>query len=835
MAQPQVTYGRSSVKQDDDLGSALVIDDDSQRIADNSMAEDPARSSTGSADNSRANLSDEEKETLLLGAIRDQESNSYGNEGDSQLAHDRARSIDDYLGKPYGNEVEGRSQVVSRDVYDTIEWIKPSLLRIFTSGDQVAKFDPIGPEDEKAAEQESDYINYVIQEKNPWFNLCYEWFTDALMTKNAYALAYWDTTKQVERDTYEGITDEQFQMLVNEDGVEVIEHSEYPNEPAMKQQQAMIQQMVAMAAQQGQQIAPPDDLPQPMLHDVVIRRTKEYKGVKMCVLPPERVMVSENTGSMSVKDSDFFEFWEMKSISELRKMGFDVPDDIADDYAELEGEEDQARDVYQEDMLRNLEGANDPSMRKVCFRMVWIKYDYDGDGIAERRHVQRVGSTVFYNEECHSVPVGALVPTPMPHRHPGLSVRDMVTDLQEIKTAIWRGGLDNLYLANNGRYGVSDKVNLSDMLNSRPGGLVRVKDNGIPGQEIFPFTHPVTIGPALQMMEYTDQIRQQRTGTSAAFTGVDPNALSKAHSGIAISQLTSSAAQRVEMIARVFAEGVKELFQVVHELCIKHGHEAEVIKLRNEWVTVNPSQWKRRSDMKLSVGLGTGNKEQLMQNLMVIYSAQKELLPLGITTPEKIFNTMAELSKAAGFASQEKFWEQPKEGPMPQPPNPEVIKAQAAMQGKQMEIQATAQAKDREIAAQAQADERKAQQDMQQEQLRSTNDMTIQREKIASEAALEKYKADLAAETELKIAAINAQVQMAGFNAKDNVDAVVSGLAEAVNMQDKVIRDIAAVTQGINQAAALMTAPRRVVRDAKGRAIGLEIAPNSNGSGGALQ
>lgn len=831
MAQQPLIYGRSSVKQDDSLGSALVMDDERLKgvpgITDaDSMAEDPVLSDTGSADNSRANLTVEERDNLMLGAIRDAESNSYGNEGDSQLSHDRARSIDDYLGKPYGNEVEGRSQVVSRDVYDTIEWIKPSLLRIFTSGDQVAKFDPVGPEDEQASEQETDYINYVLQDKNPWFNICYEWFTDGLMTKNAYALAYWDTAIDVEKETYDGLTDEQFQMLLNEQGVEVVEHSESPNEVAMQQQQAMVQQMVQMAAAQGQQIQPPDDMPTPMLHDVVIKRTKEYRGVKVSVLPPERCMVSENTTGMSVKDADFFEFWEMKSISELRKMGFDVPDDIADDYAELEGEEDQARDVYQEDMLRNLEGANDPSMRKVCFRMVWIKYDYDGDGIAERRHVQRVGSKMFYNEECSSVSVAAIVPTPMPHRHPGLSVRDMVTDLQEIKTAIWRGGLDNLYLANNGRYGVSDKVNLSDMLNSRPGGLVRVKDGGSPANEIFPFTHPVTIGPALQMMEYTDQIRQQRTGTSAAFTGVDPNALSKAHSGVAISQLTSSAAQRVEMIARVFAEGVKELVQVCHELCIKHGHQSEVVKIKNKWVTVNPSQWKKRSDMRLSVGLGTGNKEQLMSNLMVIYSAQKELLPLGITDPQKIYNTMGELSKAAGFASADKFWTEPKPGPQQQPPNPEMVKAQAAMQAKQMEIQAQSQAKDKEIAAQSAADERKAQQQLQYEHIRSMNDMTIERERIASEAALKKYEADLKYQTELQIATLNANVQMAGFNAKDNVDQVVNGLAEAVNKQDKVMQDIALVTEGISKAAALMSAPRRVVRDAQGRAIGLEVAQN---------
>lgn len=698
-----------------------------------------------------------EKERLLINAIESAESNAYGSETDGDLSKDRARSIDDYLGKPYGNEVEGRSRVISRDVYDTIEWIKPSLLRIFTSGDEVAKFEPTGPEDEQAAKQETEYINYVIREKNPWFNVCYEWFTDALLTKNAYALAYWDESKTVESETYKDQTDEQLALLLNEEGVELVSQESRVNEPLMMQQMQMAEVMQA----QGQMVP---ELPQPMLHDVVIKRTKERKGVKICVLPPERCMVSESVSGMSVRDADYFGYWDMKSISDIRRMGFELPDDVSDDSSEYDSEEDESRDQYHEDAFRSVEGTNDPSMRKVRLSMSWIKYDYDEDGIAEYRYVMRVGQTILYNEECSGVPVAAIVPTPLPHRHPGLSVRDMVTDLQEIKTALWRGGLDNLYLSNNGRYGVSDKVNLSDMLNSRPGGLVRVT-GGIPGNEIFPFTHPVTIAPALQMMEYTDSIRQQRTGTSSTFTGVDANVLSKSHSGVAINQLTSSAAQRVEMIARVFAEGVKELCLIVHELILKHGHQKEVVRIRNQWINVDPSTWKRRVDMKLSVGLGTGNKEQLMNNLMVIYNVQKEMLGLGITNPQKIYNTLSELIKAAGFPSEQSFWVEP-QGQMPAPPNPEAIKAEAQMKMEQMKLQA----KEKEMVFQAQLDERKAAANLQQEQLRSQNDVAIEQEKIRAQMELEKWKAELEAQTALQKARLEIEAKIAVEKYKTDVN-----------------------------------------------------------------
>jgi hypothetical protein len=727
-----------------------------------------------------------EKQRKLINAIQGAEQTSYGGGQDSGLSAERARSIDDYLGKPYGNEVEGRSKVVSRDVYDTVEWIKPSLLRIFTSGEDVALFDPEGPEDELPAKQESEYINYVVQQKNPWFNICYEWFTDALLTKNAYALAYWDTTKTVESERYVGLTDDQFALLTQQE-IEVVEHSSYPDEVAAQEQQAAMQQQAQMAQQQGMPFDP-QPLPPPMLHDVVIRRTKESRGVKICVLPPERCKVSENVAGMSVRHADFFGYWEEKSISDIRKMGFDVPDDISDDLPDADTEEDQARDQFSESNYGANSYDNDPSMRKVALRMSWIKFDYDGDGIAEHRCVFHVGDTVLYNEECSGVPVAGIVPTPLPHRHPGLSVRDVVTDLQEIKTALWRGGLDNLYLSNNGRYGVSDKVNLSDMLNSRPGGMVRVKD-GLPGNEIFPFTHPVTIAPALQMMEYTDSVRQGRTGTSQQFTGVDPNVLSKSHSGVAINQLTSSAAQRVETIARIFAEGVKELLLVVHELILKHSHKAEVMKVKNQWVTVDPSQWKKRSDMSLSVGLGTGNKEQLMSNLLLILQAQKEAMQIGATNPQKIYHALTELTKAAGFASADRFWSEPPENP-PQPgPKPEEIIVQGEIQKETIKQQEETKRKQMEIESKERIEAAKIQADIQIAAMKQSDSPSA-------------------------VVQLSSDDQMGKLSEK-----ITTGQSESVQVISNAMQSLYGVSQMLADAVSQMNVPKRKIpkRDKNGR------------------
>ncbi len=612
----------------------------------------------------------------LLSAIESEESSAYGSENDD-LSNERAKAIDYYYGRPMGNEVEGRSQVISKDVADTIEWIKPSIVRIFTAGEDVVKFDPIGPEDENAAKQETDYVGFIIQQKNDWTQIVYEWVTDAMLTRNAYVFAYWDDTPSYSTQSYRGLTDDQFALIAQDTltgRLEITAHSEYPNPDVPPQPY-----MDPIAGQIMDEFGYPVMLPQPSLHDVEFRQIRSYGCVKLAVLPPERCLVSERCKSMSLQDAPFFEFWEFKTISELREMGFDVPDSLADDGGTELGVADLARDYGKSMSLYERDMGNDPSMRRVRVRMVWIRHDYNQDGIAELLQCVVVGKEVLRMDEVDTIPVACIVPTPVPHRHVGISVADVVMDLQEIRSGMLRQIVDNTYLQNNGRYGISNKVNLDDFLTSRPGGAVRVDTDGADvGGHMYPLVHPFMATNALQVMEYLDQVRENRTGTSRYFTGVDQNALNKTASGIA--QLTSAASQRVELMARVFASGVKELFRIVHELTLKNSRSADTIKLNGEWITVDPRQWQQRSDMTVSVGLGVGNKEQLMANLQRILQFQMPSLQLGIVTPQNIYNTLSELSKAAGFPNVDKFWTNPANTP-PQPPKPDpnMVKIEADM------------------------------------------------------------------------------------------------------------------------------------------------------------
>jgi len=332
-------------------------------------------------------------------------------------------------------------------------------------------------------------------------------------------------------------------------------------------------------------------------------------------------------------------------------------------------------------------------MRKVKARMIWVRNDYNGDGIAELRYVVAVGDTILENQEVSTIPVASIVPYPMPHRHIGLGIYDTVGDIQLIKSAMLRAGIDNQYLINNSRTAVDkNKVNLDDMLVSRPGGMVRT--DGPPGDALLPFTQPDTGASTMRMMDYLDMIRQDRGGVQKPMAGADMNSISAQPGTVA--QLSAAASQKIELIARIFAEGVKELFLIVHELTLSNATVEDKVQLRGKWVTVDPRQWKKRSDMSLNVGLGVGNRQQHAAAISALIAMQEKVAPLGMARMDQIYTSHAEYTKALGFASGKQFFTEPPAGtPFPTSPPYQLqvaqINAQADVLIQQMKTNGDAQ------------------------------------------------------------------------------------------------------------------------------------------------
>lgn len=591
----------------------------------------------------------------LLGAIRNEETHALGRYTGT-LSKERATLMDYYLGKPFGNEEDGRSAVVSTDVADTIESILPSLLKMFVGSDEIGEFNPIGPEDEEAARQETEYTNWVITQQNHSFTTFYSWFKDALLQKNGYVKYWWDQRDEKRKETYEGLSDDEFAMLLQDPTIEPIQHHAYPDPIAAQMMQHMpIQGMPAQF---------------PMLHDVVVQITHPVGYVCIEPVPPEEILVAARSRSVNIKDVPFVQHRTRKSISAIRAMGYEVDENIGDEDDQINNLEYLARRSPEESVFSFSTVVGEGVSREVLLKETWIRYDFDGDGIAELRRILQVGATVLENEEVEEINLCCLSPILMPHKHFGRSVAELVADIQLIKSTLLRQQLDNLYLSNTPRIGVNtenNSVNLDDVLTHRAGGLIRVKGN--PAEHLMPMSVPNVAAQAMPMMEYLQAMMENRTGITRYNQGLDSNSLNKTASGI--SQIMTAAMEKQLLIARCFAEtGVKDLFRSVHGVLRRHSSKPQTVKLRNQWVTVDPRSWKTRYDMTVSVGLGTGNKQEQTQQLMMILNAQKEAMQIGATTPEKIYNALVELTKNAGFKNPDKFWQNPAQVP-PQPPQPD--------------------------------------------------------------------------------------------------------------------------------------------------------------------
>ena len=604
-----------------------------------------------------AKLTDEE----LLARVEDELSSAQGN--NDELSEVRRDSLLRYYAEPYGTEIESRSQVVDTTVMDTIEWIKPSLMRIFASSDEIVRFTPEGPEDVAGARQSTDYVNYILTRDNNWFNIFLTWASDALIQKMGIVKCWWDDADRWDREEYHDLTDVELEALISSDDVEVLEHTEKRDEEETEEEVSFAE----------------------VLHDVTITRHARKGRVKIDNVPPEEFLIS--TEAKNVADARFVCHRRKMTLSELREMGYDVNEEEVGSEDQLGfSEERDARYSFDSSAYSRWDNEDVGPNREVWVNEAYLKVDYDGDGINELRRVFYAGRQIFDNEPADTIPFATLTPTPLPHQIVGMSITDQVEDLQLIKTTLMRQLLDNFYLQNSGRVAVQEgMVNLDDLLTSRPGGIVRMKAQGA----VQPLPTPPLQPYVFQMLQYLDQIREERSGISRMSQGLDDNALTSHTTATAVNQVMTAAQQRVELIARVFAEtGVKRLAELVYELVSKHQDKERVIMLRNEWIPVRPDMWRDKMDCVVSVGLGHGNRDQKAMQLAQLtqFASQAMAGGLSIVNEQNLYNLGAQMIENMGFKDVDAFLTNPADA-QPQEPSPEQQMAQMDMQNKAKELE----------------------------------------------------------------------------------------------------------------------------------------------------
>ncbi len=668
----------------------------------------------------------------LKALLQAEKADSLGTDTASELVKQRSKAMEYYLGDMAEDmpAPADRSKAVSTDVADTVEGLMPSLMEVFASSDETVEFEPVGPEDEDAAKQETDYVQHVFWQKNPGFVILHNFIKDALLQKNGITKVYWDKGDKEEEETYLDTPPEVYAAIVataEEAGFEVSEHTE--NEDGT--------------------------------HDLTLKRVIPYGCAKAENVPPEEFGITRR--AKSIRDADYAYHETKKSESTLIEQGYD-PEQVKrlQSAGDTKGEEDLARDTVEDD--RSGDGNNNDATRLITVTEHYVKCDYDNSGKARLWRVTTGGddAEVLIRDKKPDVvkvpfmPFAAMTPVIMPHRFYGRSIADLVMDIQRIKTALTRGYLDQLYLTVNPPVEIAEafagEKTLDDLLTNRPGKIVRTKQ---PGGLVYhrPTSQGAEVLPAI---EYFDAQREWRTGVTRQGQGIDAKALAD-QSATAAQQMFSMAQARMRLIARIFAEtGIKDLFLLLHATIRMNDRQENTVRLRNQWVPVNPRQWKTRDDMTVRVAL-SGSKEQQMAFLMNLLGVQQQMLPLGLTKPENFFNTLKKTVELAGLKSVEPYFLDPEAvdpatgqplNPPPQPPpDPKMVEAQTRMQIEQQKLEVGTQ-----------MDAQKAQQDASLEQMKLQNELVLKREQMQAEMALKREQ--LAAELMLKREQMQAEMQL---------------------------------------------------------------------------
>lgn len=585
----------------------------------------------------------------------------------------RRKALDYYLRNPYGNEVEGRSQIVTGEVAEAVDGALPQLIRVFTTTEDIVYFEPKSPNDEESAKQATDYCNWVFYRENEGLLILHNWFKDALLQKVGVVKAYWEEKTDVNVEKYSDLSEDELAMLLSDPTIEVVEQEMDVDDYVMDMM--------------GNQIPI-------MRYDVKIKKSKDYGCVRIENVPPEEFLISKS--ARSIADSPFVAHRRLMTRSELIAMGFDK--DVVEglpSYDDLQFTPERvARFSQGEQPDENI--SLDPAMQVIEVYECYIYIDENDDGIAELRKILYAGSEILDDEECDLIPFHALCPIPIPHKFFGQSLADRTMDIQLIKSTVTRQMLDNLYLTNNARIGVVDgQVNLDDALNATPGGVIRMKAPGM----ITPVEVPSVTAQAFPLLEYMDQVQAKRTGVSDQQQGLDPDVLNNV-SATAIAAMMKSNTGKLELIARIFAEtGVKSLFRGILHLLGKYQDQEKIVRMRGKFVAFDPRTWANEYDVSVNVGLGSGDREQKLAMLQMILGKQEQILQgYGTSNPlvsvAQYRDTLARFIEAAGFKDATAFVaeitpEQNAALSQPQPPQPDA-QAEVAQMLAQVEREKTA-------------------------------------------------------------------------------------------------------------------------------------------------
>lgn len=541
---------------------------------------------------------------------------------EGEIAKKRAKLMDYYNAQPYGDEIEGQSSVVTTDVADVIEWMLPSLLRIFTQGKIIGRFEGATSRDEEEAKQKTFLANHLFQNEHNGVLILHDMFKDALLQFTGVVKVFWNTQNDTKTDKYQGLSELEYESL-RASGVEIAEVEEVDG-----------------------------------FYNVETKEIKTAKGIDYANIPPEEFLV--NKSARNFKDPTFIGHRSPKTRSDLIELGFDkdVVNQLPADEAYEQSEQRNARN---HDIEQYGNPGNHSPNDVIYLGEYYVKVDTNGDGVTELWQVWYAGNDVLDKARVDEHPFAVCVPIPIPHRAIGTCPAEQVADLQFRKSTLVRQMLNNVYHANYPRVLHSNKVDLDDLLTPRAGGVVGVDTDApdVAGHAQLLQVTPM-IEPILASLEYTDMEREIRTGITRYSQGLDAESLNKTATGFL--GIKDASQQRLDLIARIFADGgVREIFEKTVRLLAKYQEDPTVLEVMGEPLEINPKTWANNSRCRIDVGIGSGDRQEKIMNLNAILQRQLEFKDRGmvIVDQQKIYSTMDRLITEVGLKDVDNYFNNP--------------------------------------------------------------------------------------------------------------------------------------------------------------------------------
>lgn len=702
------------------------------------------------------------------------------------LSKDRIRAVEYYQGIMRDTPSDkGRSQMVSKDVRAVIKKVLPSIVRTILGNEKVVEFLPVGMGDEEGAEQATDYVNHVVMQESDGYRAIEDAIHDALLLRNGILHACFEEKRDAKVSEHTGLLDDAFAALVSSPDIEVLEHTE------------------------REEVT---DAGPVMVHDVKVKRIVVSRNIKASAVPRERFLIHPD--AVSLEDSALTGSKTQIRRSDLVAMGYDKETV----WGLNPGEED---DDFERDTRRDFVSDADEAHRAndlIDYYDLYVRFDADDDGIAELRHVCFAGglgeNNLLMDEEADEVQYYDVKALAQPHQWEGISLFDDTADIQRVKTVLLRQTLDNLYWQNNPQPIMQDGaiVNPEAVFNPEFGLPIRARQ-GVDVRSAYGFSPvPMVADRSFAMLEYMDQEAQERTGVTDASSGLAPDALQNM-TAKASAMIEAAGIGQTELMVRTIAEGLRRFFRGILKLVVKHQDVPRTVRLRGEWVQMDPRSWNSDMDCTVNTGLGAGTRERDMQIMQFVMTMQEKIIAgFGpdnpFVKPENLYSALEQLVRAAGLKSPGLYFTEPdpaeiqaKMEAMRNAPSPEMLKAQA----EQQKLQAQMQLEQAKIAANRDKEASQMQADLEVERARMQAQMALKDRELAWER--EKFQA----QTRLELTKMGLAQNEAGEPVNQQADAMLAMLQQTQAM-------LAALGQTFAQA----NRPKRVVRDQTGEVIGLE-------------